>query len=833
MRVIKYLLLTVLVLSLSSCREKEFGPSSFGLSDQVYGTVLFGYGAQKQFNMTAENIKISYVKCFKGWTGQLEGSVLTITAPEKDTEHDISGKVGLYARGYDDVEYVLWIEVEVTEDAKEGQPAGFFASFEEVAEQTRLWQNGDAFRVYDEYDSDGFEFKPVNAIPESGLAEVQFNGLLSDNTEKAYAVYPSDKTLTCTAEGVVSGLSLSSEQTGVVDGYADSLYVAFSCESDGKMEFQAPYVWFKIELVDNGVKKVVVTDIDGECALAGKYAYDITAMHAEMLESVSSITLTPSEDNATLSSGIYYLVALPDNLSGIKVSYETAEGLIIDDEITASEAIARNAVVDLGKIKTSKGTGVEADPYLLSSVSDLKGMSDKLTDDSTVYFKLVKDIDLTDVDWTPVSNGKATVHFDGNGKTISNLTCSTGKASFFGKLSGSCSNVSFVEASITGTSDICGIVAGEANAVISDVYVSGTVTSGLRRTGGLIGYLTGGSLSGCRAKVSVSNTSGVSVGGFVGGQSDTSEPITISNCQLLAESSVVGTGEYVGGIIGYFTKGKISGCSVTGATITGNAGYVGGIVGYSKGDIEGCVSKSTTVACASKKNYAGGVVGNSAGAAKISKCALEGGSVRSYRMSGGIVGYVSAETTIENSYSLGCTIEAANRRAGGIVGELAKDKALTVSNCYSTATCKAQYAVAGIVAFEDPATTEKSSYSGCVAWNEKLEQTETAYNVTYYSGAILGNASRNSALQNCYRKSGLNFVVPTDDRDYQPVDQENCDGTTTLLTEGTYADDGYGWKYLYPYHGMSTDLATVSDVAKSLSWDEAIWNLDEDFPLLK
>ena len=330
----------------------------------------------------------------------------------------------------------------------------------------------------------------------------------------------------------------------------------------------------------------------------------------------------------------------------------------------------------------------------------------------------------------------------------------------------------------------------------------------------------------------MSNTSGVSVGGLVGAV-DASEPVSISNCQLLAESSVVGTGEYVGGIVGYFTNGDISNCSVTEVTVTGKSGHVGGIVGYSKGNIEGCISKSSTIACDSGKDYAGGIAGNSSGVAKISKCAVEQGSVTSRRMAGGIVGYVAANTTVENSYSHNCTIYATNRRAGGIVGEVAKNITLTVSNCYSTATCKAQYTVAGIVAFEDPATTEKSSYSGCVAWNEKLEQTETAYNVTYYSGAILGNASRNSALQNCYRKSGLNFVVPTDDRDYQPVDQENCDGTTTLLTEGTYADDGYGWKYLYPYHGMSTDLATVSDVAKSLSWDEAIWNLDEDFPLLK
>ena len=203
-------------------------------------------------------------------------------------------------------------------------------------------------------------------------------------------------------------------------------------------------------------------------------------------------------------------------------------------------------------------------------------------------------------------------------------------------------------------------------------------------------------------------------------------------------------------------------------------------------------------------------------------------------MAGGIVGYVAANTTVENSYSHNCTIYATHRRAGGIVGEVAKDKILTVSNCYSTATCKAQYTVAGIVAFEDSGTAAQSSYSGCIAWNGKLEQTKAASAVpTFYSGAIIGNASRNSALQNCYRKSGLTLTVPDSDKDYQPVNQENCDGTNTLLTNGTYADNEFGWSNLSPYHGMSTDLTTVSAVAKSLEWDETtVWDLTGDLPTL-
>ena len=40
--------------------------------------------------------------------------------------------------------------------------------------------------------------------------------------------------------------------------------------------------------------------------------------------------------------------------------------------------------------------------------------------------------------------------------------------------------------------------------------------------------------------------------------------------------------------------------------------------------------------------------------------------------------------------------------------------------------------------------------------------------------------------------------------------------------------------YNYPYHGKAAPKgATVSDVARSLGWDEGIWDLSGDFPFFK
>ena len=98
MKNIKYLFVSVLISVFVSCQEKEYGPSSFGMAEDTYGTVLFSYGAQKQFNMTVENIKVHYIKPIKGWSGKIDRNILTITAPTKDCEYETVGKIGLHYR---------------------------------------------------------------------------------------------------------------------------------------------------------------------------------------------------------------------------------------------------------------------------------------------------------------------------------------------------------------------------------------------------------------------------------------------------------------------------------------------------------------------------------------------------------------------------------------------------------------------------------------------------------------------------------------------------------------------------------------------------------------
>ena len=60
MKTLRYILLCIFILAVSSCQEEEYGPSVFEITGQTYGTELFAYGAEKQFALTSENIKVNY-----------------------------------------------------------------------------------------------------------------------------------------------------------------------------------------------------------------------------------------------------------------------------------------------------------------------------------------------------------------------------------------------------------------------------------------------------------------------------------------------------------------------------------------------------------------------------------------------------------------------------------------------------------------------------------------------------------------------------------------------------------------------------------------------------
>ena len=248
--------------------------------------------------------------------------------------------------------------------------------------------------------------------------------------------------------------------------------------------------------------------------------------------------------------------------------------------------------------KPSIGNGVD-NPYQISTAAELAWFRDYVngtigdegeaagTTHPSASAKLTADIDLSEfchakdaakntdeLSWTPIGNSgnKYQGTFDGNGKTIRNLyiNATSPTAGFFGSATdGSIKNITFDNAKVksTGYSNT-GILAGEAASCIEYIKTLATCSvEGKAWVGGIAGY-SWGNIINCENHAKVNGTN--FVGGIVGTYENSDKSIT--SCANYGD--VKGTGNRVGGMVGYFGSGTIQNSAnygdVTGTDIVGN-----------------------------------------------------------------------------------------------------------------------------------------------------------------------------------------------------------------------------------------------------------------------
>ena len=256
------------------------------------------------------------------------------------------------------------------------------------------------------------------------------------------------------------------------------------------------------------------------------------------------------------------------------------------------------------------GSGTSASPYIIETGEQLAYLASRVnngTSYSGYYFRLDNNIDLNNINWTPIGMGSTTDggsytdyafsgNFDGNGKNISNLminTTSLKKAGLFGAIY----NATITKVSIT-----------EA-----DVYISqNNIISGAILTG----TMDNSTITQCfvQGEVEVIDRSSTgshcaNAGAIVG---RTIENSRIENC--LAQASVSGSmpnkwNAYVGGIAGSESSGTltISKCAFIGTVYAYgyDDGYAGGILGMR--EATAYINNSFTVANVSSSDYANAI----------------------------------------------------------------------------------------------------------------------------------------------------------------------------------------------------------------------------------
>lgn len=296
------------------------------------------------------------------------------------------------------------------------------------------------------------------------------------------------------------------------------------------------------------------------------------------------------------------------------------------------------------------GTGTADDPYQISSVADLFLLSDRVN--SAIipdgakrvnvfegkYFKQTKFINLKGYMFPPIGGYDDMKRFagtyDGDNKTISNLTVSTGSKGY-AALFGAVDTVATIRNVVLSSPDVSCDNYYYAGTVAA--YSMGTIENCRVTNGKVRGYLIAGGVCGSSGPATGLSFTGTvegatNVGGVIGNMR---YPLTKSNA---TEATVIGYGgaeNYsVGGVVGYLTShslgvnygGCVEDCYFSGTvTMQNYAMFSGGIAGCStEADIRRCfaIGEINTTSSAGQ-TAAGGIVGAIQGV-KIEDCFFAG-----------------------------------------------------------------------------------------------------------------------------------------------------------------------------------------------------------------
>lgn len=288
-------------------------------------------------------------------------------------------------------------------------------------------------------------------------------------------------------------------------------------------------------------------------------------------------------------------------------------------------------------------------------------------DEKTLVVSLEADLDMTGVDWDPISNvfddegnllHSFKGEFNGNGHTISNLD--------FSKKYNNNDIVVGLFGAVDGI-DISGLtVKGKVNVTATNISIYVYL-------GTIVGYVENSVITDCVSELTFNNN-GICINGAVG-LTGYAENVEFENC---------------------LSKGGLS--------ISGSVGslYVGGIAGYLGGtsDISYCVN---TADMAINAAHGGGLVGHFSGHSKMTNCYSTGKLTpigRGIEDIGGLVGFLGSnveegtDNTISNCYFGGeidlsqYTAKTPYGRFGGIVGQKdsAKTAVATFENNFFTET---------------------------------------------------------------------------------------------------------------------------------------------------
>lgn len=380
---------------------------------------------------------------------------------------------------------------------------------------------------------------------------------------------------------------------------------------------------------------------------------DALGQYTLTLPSPFSGTITPAQTDWTFDSRLYW---------------EQTSDLVAED-------FTGTYTVNYGG-----GNGTSFSPYLIYNAAQLNAIGAKAGDWGS-NFRLMDDIDLSGYDGKEtrpsfnrigyyINNGVDFVPFvgvfDGAGHTISNFTfdsnCGIDGVGIFGYVNSSSAqikNVKLTNVDVNSTSNIGtgGLVGLMYSGAVSGCSVLGGVVSGMHDVGGLVGEMWGGTISSCGAD-EVNVSADLWAGGLVG---STYTTVVISDCWA---SCTVSCKQEGGGLVGDHGGAAIR-CGAGGNVSVNYTSTldrtVGGMFGCNSGTMDYCYATATV--SGNGADEIGGLVGRGAGG-RISNCYALGAVTGTYCV-GGLIG-VCWDANVINCYSIGAVNGTYYK--GGLVG---------------------------------------------------------------------------------------------------------------------------------------------------------------------
>lgn len=394
------------------------------------------------------------------------------------------------------------------------------------------------------------------------------------------------------------------------------------------------------------------------------------------------------------------------------------------------------------------------DVICISSPDDLLNMDDGY------YYELIKDIDLTGIEWKGKNFDGV---FNGNGYSICNMSLVssyTNKevyAGLFMSIDGIIKNLNLkgimFRISINNKTEktinfLCGGLASQADTIILDnikidntSFIDVSATGKVEiTTGGLIGRIGYGdniNITNCTNEATISGY--MRVGGLIGCDNHNNySQLVIKNCN---NSGKISGAKRVGGLVGDITiESFIDNCYNTG--LIAGANSVGGIAG--------CIEDCNIINCynsgmISGENGVAGLVGGSYEVSKITDC-YNIGEIIGVESVAGLVGYYFdfVDQTITNCYNSANI--TGDIEVGGLVGSKDDTNTLFIQNCYNSGSINGNSSVGGLLGRIYRAKFLDSYNIGDVSGNQYIggligETEDTDCENTYNSGHISGVVS--------------------------------------------------------------------------------------------